>query len=94
VPDYVLAWDLGAGESQVLSMALAYNNATVVLDDLPARRCAQTLNVPVIGTLGIILRAKRVGLITAARPLFEELLRTGMYIDPNVVNQALAEVGE
>ena len=39
----VMSWDLGQGESEVLTIALQKGNATVVLDDLLARKCAKLL---------------------------------------------------
>jgi predicted nucleic acid-binding protein len=65
-----------------------------VLDDRAARRCAAAHNVPVIGTLGIVLRAKNNRQIESARPLVNELIAAGMFLDDEFVDQALATVGE
>jgi len=93
-PD-VLAWDLGAGESAVLSHAYRNQGWTVVLDDRAARRCAHALAIPVIGTLGIILRAKKEGLIQEAVPILKKLQGAGFHLDDHVVAEALrAAVGE
>ena len=54
----ILAWDLGAGETAVLSYALANHGWKAVLDDGLARRCARVLAIPLTGTLGIIIRAR------------------------------------
>lgn len=93
VPPAIQAWDLGAGESQVLAYCLA-DRHLAVLDDGEARGAAQVLSVPVIGTLGIVLRARRAGLVPAARPLVERLLECGSYLSSELVRQALAKVGE
>lgn len=90
----VLAWDLGDGESSVLSWALAHPGAEAILDDLAARRCAAALGVPVRGTLGIVLAARRRGLIPAARPVVESMRQAGMYLSDAVLDRALALVGE
>src|SRR5262245_40636737 len=45
------AWNLGPGESQVLALAEASPGSRAVLDDLDARRCAQSFGLPIIGTL-------------------------------------------
>jgi predicted nucleic acid-binding protein len=94
LPPEVAGWDLGAGESQVLAHAAVAMDCEAVLDDLQARRCARGLGLLTTGTLGIILRAKRAGLISAARPLVEDLLRKGLYLSQAVVESALDEVGE
>lgn len=87
-------WDLGAGESAVLSLAKSEPGTWAVIDDGEARRCARSLSIPVIGTLGLVLLAKRVGRITLARPVVERLRASGMYLSDIVINQALEQVGE
>lgn len=41
IPDEVLVWNLGDGESEVLSWAFANRDFRVVIDDQAARRCAK-----------------------------------------------------
>ncbi|WP_295384479.1 DUF3368 domain-containing protein [uncultured Thiodictyon sp.] len=94
VPAVIAAWDLGLGETQVLANCLGQSGAVAVLDDAAARQCARSLGIPIVGTLGIVLAAKRMGWIAAARPLVERLLSDGLYLSPSLVIEALAEVGE
>ena len=93
LPPEIAGWDLGAGESQVLAHALL-SGSEAVLDDFEGRQCARALGVPTTGTLGVILRAKKSRLIPAARPLLEELLRRGLYLTRELVEQSLREVSE
>lgn len=93
VPE-IAGWDLGAGESQVLAQALSRPGWEAVLDDREARRCAHALALPVTGTLGILLRAKKAGVIPAARPLVESLVEVGAYLPPRLTEDALREIGE
>jgi predicted nucleic acid-binding protein len=92
-PD-VDAWDLGPGESAVLTVAKFEPGAWAVIDDLEARRCARTLKIPVIGTLGLVLLAKQLGHIRLARPVLEHLKASGMYLSTTLIDQVLARVGE
>ncbi len=64
---------LGPGESEAIALAMELNASELILDDLPARRLATALGLPVIGTLGLLLRAKNRGLIPEVKPLMEEL---------------------
>ncbi|MBU1661164.1 MAG: DUF3368 domain-containing protein [Chloroflexi bacterium] len=64
---------LGAGEREAIALALELGATELILDDLPARRLARSLKVPVIGTLGLLLRAKQRELIPAVQPLMREL---------------------
>lgn len=94
VPPEIQAWGLGQGESSVLAWAQAYPGTEVVTDDLAARRCAAALNIPMRGTLGLVLVAKRRGRIPAARAVLLQLRQGGMYLSDEVMNRALALVGE
>jgi predicted nucleic acid-binding protein len=86
-------WDLGLGESQVIAHCIG-GSRWAVLDDRAARRCAAAHNVPVIGTLGMVLRLKEKRLIESARPLVSELVAAGMFLDDDFVDGVLASVGE
>jgi predicted nucleic acid-binding protein len=93
VPPPISAWDLGAGESQVLAHCLVGGHRAV-LDDGEARAAAKVHSVLLVGSLGVILRARKAGLIPAARPLIEELIESGSYLSADLVRQALLKVGE
>ena len=94
VPAEISRWDLGAGESSVLAWAQAHAGSIAILDDGKGRRVAQELRLPLIGTLGIVLRAKRLGVIPLARPVVEDLIGSGMYLSAVLVREALALMGE
>lgn len=94
ISEVVMAWDLGMGESAVLSWAVSRPGTLAVLDDYAARTCAEVLGVPVVGTLGLALRAKARGGVVSARPLVEDLRSAGLYLSDAVVRAALALVGE
>ncbi len=68
-----LVTDLGARETEVLMLALESREALVVLDDALARSVAETLGLRLTGTLGLLLDAKRAGLIPAVRPFLDQL---------------------
>lgn len=65
-----------------------------ILDDLQARRCAESLGIPVAGTLGIVLLARKAGILPAAKPFLEELRTKGMWLSDRVLNAVLKEFGE
>jgi len=93
-PPMIQAWDLGEGESSVLTWAHAHPGTVAAVDDLAARRCAATLRIPVRGTLGLVLVAKQRGWIKAARPVLERMRESGMYLSDSVLNRSLGLVGE
>ena len=94
IPLAIEVWGLGPGESAVIALAIATPGAVAVLDDLAGRKCAAALGLRVRGTLGIVLMAKKRGLIPAARPVIDDLLRSGLYLSRPVIDSVLARVGE
>ena len=64
---------LDAGEAEVLTLALECNDAIVILDDARARQAARLLGVRLTGTLGLLLDAKRTGLIATIKPVLDTL---------------------
>jgi predicted nucleic acid-binding protein len=94
VPPAIQAWDLGPGESAVLSWCSSKAGTEGIIDDLAARRCADTLGIPVRGTLGLVLLGKQRGQLAAARPVLETLRGAGMYLSSSVMDRALRKVDE
>jgi predicted nucleic acid-binding protein len=95
IPSPVLEWGPGRGESGVLALALERPGWWVVLDDAAARRCARAMEVPLIGTLGAVLQARRLGLIESASHVLRALRAAGLHLDDKVAAIALKQaVGE
>lgn len=69
--------DLGPGESQVLMLALEMPGSIALLDDGLARRVAIARGIPIKGTLGLLLDAKRAGHITVVKPSLDKLQDLG-----------------
>ena len=90
----LLEWGLGPGETAVLALAHERPPAIAVLDDAAARTCAKAIGVPVIGSLGIVLRAKKQGLLPAAADAMTALRNAGFYFDDEIVRRALQSIGE
>ncbi len=91
----VLAWDLGAGETAVISYGLTQPEWKVILDDAMARRCARSFGLHTKGTLAIVILAKQRGLITSAADVLRLLLKADFRLDEKVIRKALARtVGE
>lgn len=90
----VAAWDLGKGESQVLSLAMKTENCVAIVDDRAARRCGQVLDIRTIGTGGLLILAKRRGIIDSVSSRIEALRDAGLWLSENVVNLLKQQAGE
>ena len=94
VPEEVIEWGLGTGESSVLAIAVAHPGMEAIIDDLAGRKYAECLGIPLRGTLGIVLVAKKRGVVSLARPVVEDLIRSGLYLSRPLIDEALKRVGE
>ena len=94
IPPRILQARLGVGETEAISLALELPADRVVVDDRAARHLAEGLGLSFIGTLGVLLAAKRKGLIPAVRPLIEVLLARNFWISPRLVEGTLAAARE
>lgn len=91
---FLMAWDLGAGESAVISLTDASSSAVAVLDDLAARRCAQAMGLRIVGTLGLILMAKRAQIIPSASCALDAVIAAGLFISPHHLEAIRIQAGE
>jgi len=85
----IAAWDLGLGENQVLSWCYQNKSYEAIIDDGLARKCALSLDIPIRGTLGVILLAKREQRIDKIKPFVENLIKVGFRIDEKIVRTAM-----
>ena len=83
VPE-VSGWDLGAGETAVLSWARRHRGFEVLIDDRAARNCAAALGIPARGTLGVLLLAKKAGLVDRVGPVVDEVIGAGLRVDDHL----------
>jgi predicted nucleic acid-binding protein len=90
----VTAWDLRQGESAVLSFALRDTDCWAVMDDREARRCSMSLGCRFIGTLGIIVLAKKKGIINSVRDSLKKLRGAGFWLSDTLVEEICRRAGE
>ncbi|MBK9327080.1 MAG: DUF3368 domain-containing protein [Hydrogenophilales bacterium] len=90
----VLAWDAGPGETEVLTYARANPDVRAIVDDDYARRCARSLGVRTLGTCGVLVLAKRRGVITTVEPGLRALTDAGLWLSPALIRAVLHEAGE
>ncbi len=94
VASLVLRASLGAGESEAISLAIEVNARLLLLDDLAARRLALGLRLPIVGTLGLLLAAKRKGLLAAVKPCLDQLLGQEFRVSTELYDRVLRDAGE
>jgi predicted nucleic acid-binding protein len=85
---------LDAGEASVIQLALEMQISIVAIDEWKGRRAATASGLEVTGTLGLLGRAKLLGLVPALEPLIEKAVREGIRYHPDLVRAVLDAVGE
>lgn len=90
VPDTLRQQRLGQGETEVIAFAMAHPGTMVVLDDKAARRVARGLDLPLTGTLGILIAAAQSQLIADLSVALSGVAAAGLYIDPAVMAELRA----
>jgi predicted nucleic acid-binding protein len=90
---YARAVDRGEAEAIVLAEELHADH--LLIDERKGRRLAQQQGLPVVGLLGVVLLARRAGLIPSAKALLDELdHEAGIYLSGELKAAALKTVGE
>ena len=78
-----------------MSSAAVSNSACLIaLDDKKARRIAHALGLEVIGTVGLVLRAKKRGIVAEVKPILDALNAVDFRIAPALYNEALRLANE
>ncbi len=85
---------LDLGEAEVLALAIERSARLVIMDERKGRRYARRLELPLTGTLGVLLTAKDKGLTPLVAPLIDNLLKEGLYLSDDIVSKAMEMAGE
>lgn len=85
---------LGAGEREVILLALDGHADWVILDDLNARHQAEICGLRVVGTVGLLASAKQKNMIASVAPFFSALENAGMWLSEDLKRRVLESTDE
>lgn len=85
---------LDRGEASAIALGMEIRDCTIVLDDLKARKIAESLKLEYTGTLGILVKAKELRIIQSVKPLVEKLHQVGLRFSEAVERDILMQAGE
>lgn len=85
---------IGRGEAEAIVLAKEIGADAIVLDDGTARRIAERESRTVLGLLGLLLHGKQQGMVPAIKPLLDQIVATGFFIDEALYRRVLHEAGE
>lgn len=86
--------DLDLGEAASIALALEHSDPLIILDDLKARKYTQQLGIKMIGTFGVILKAKLSGNLDAVKPIIEKIQDTNFRISQQLIDSLLKACDE
>jgi predicted nucleic acid-binding protein len=91
----LLLSDLHRGEAEAIALALEMKADLLLIDERDGRRVARESGLTVRGILGVLLRAKKTGRLTAIKPSIENLKNDArFFITPDLEKSILTEAGE
>lgn len=87
--------DLDIGESEAITLAVENNADVLLLDDKSARLIAANLGLNIIGIIGILIWAKKEGVIVQLSKELENLRKKANFrMSEDLIKRALQEVDE
>ena len=83
-----------AGEASAIALAAENQPSLLIIDDLKGRKLAQKLNLTITGTLGLVLIAKKEGLLPQIKPIFDKIQATNFRVAPALLENILLQASE
>ena len=90
----VLELQIDKGESSAITLALEIPDSTLIIDDYKARRIAEQLHLSYTGTIGVIIKAKLIGILPSIKPVINKIKLTNFRLSEELELQALKQAGE
>jgi len=85
---------LGLGELEAITLYKNLDADVLLIDDNRAKKYASLNGVKVIGSLGILIKAKEQGHIEKVKPLLDEIQKSEVYIAMKLIEKVLEICGE
>lgn len=90
-----LSLELDAGEAAAIALAVESGADLLLMDERRGRLAAVRLGTHVIGVLGVLIEAKKTGMLPEVRPLLDALERNaGFHIGAALYRRVLSAAGE
>lgn len=81
--------DLDKGEAESIIIAMELKADYLVIDEAKGRLIAESFGLKIVGLLGTLIKAKQDGILTAVKPLLDDLNQIGFRIHNDLYNHIL-----
>ena len=85
---------LDKGEASSIALALEIDDSMLIIDEIKGRRIAQSFDIDIIGTIGIILLADKKGLISDVIGTILRLVNKGFRLSDKLINKIIEKYGQ
>ncbi len=92
-PTFPGSADLDAGEREAIALALELH-CRILIDERAGREVARVLGISRTGTLGVLISAKKAGLVPMVTPLIDRIVQRGYRLNDTIRADALRLAGE
>jgi len=90
----ILEIDLYKGEASAIALMLELDDAILIIDDLKGRKLAEKLGFKFSGTLGLLLKAKQIGIIKSIKPVLDKIRLTNFRFSEKLFTDILNQAKE
>ncbi len=89
-----LAKDLGKGEASSITLALEFNDSLLIIDERKGRKVAEEMKIEIIGSLGVLIKAKEKGVIKSVKEILNLIDKTNFRISESIKEKVLKKASE
>ena len=87
--------NLDSGEAEAIALAVELKADYLLIDEIKGRQIAENYGIKVTGILGVLIKAKKDGLITELKPYLQRLVNdAGFWLNPKLIKKILEMVNE
>jgi predicted nucleic acid-binding protein len=90
----IIETNVDRGEASAIALAVEQDDCLLIIDELKGRKFAKQLGLKIIGTIGIFVQAKRLGIIPSIKPILSKMRQTNFRISTQLEETVLKLSGE
>jgi len=89
-----LSKNLGKGEASSITLALELSDSLLIVDERKGRKVAEEMEIEIIGSLGVLMKAKEIRAIPSVKEMLNLIDKTNFRISRPIKRKVLKQAGE